>query len=403
MSDRLCPHSQADACDLVRAAAASRTTLSLMGGNTRSGFGNRIAAGAVLCSSGLSGIETYDPAEMVMTARAGTPMSLIDAALSENGQMLAFEPVDHRGMMGTRGEPTIGGVFLSNASGPRRLSAGAARDSLLGLRFVNGRGEAIHAGGRVMKNVTGLDLVKLLAGSHGTLGFVTEVTFRVLPKPETEATILLSGLDDATGAQAMAAAMACAADVSGAAHIPASVAVSGALLHPPGEASALTALRLEGLRASVSVRAAFLSARLAAFGPVSTRDADASARLWSAIRHVSRLHDRQDQPLWRVSVAPTAGHRLVAALRQEMQLDALYDWQGGLVWLRLEDGPQAELLRRSIASVGGGHATLMRASDRQRQGVSAFEPQPAPVAALSARIRAKLDPAGIFSPGKMAT
>ncbi|MCD7107477.1 glycolate oxidase subunit GlcE [Rhizobium sp. DKSPLA3] len=394
------PQSEAEACDLIRQAAEAGTALSLMGGNTRSGLGNRVAADAVLCSTGLAGIVDYEPGEMVMTARAGTPLGAIEAALSANDQMLAFEPTDHRGMMGTQGEPTIGGVFLSNASGPRRLSAGAARDSLLGLRFVNGRGVAIRAGGRVMKNVTGLDLVKLLAGSHGTLGFVTEVTFRVLPRPESEATIVLRGLDEATATKAMAAAMAQPADVSAAAHVP--QAVARTLPDAAGQAGALTALRLEGLSASVTVRSAALAARLSDFAPVDTLDAAASAGLWRTIRDVTPLQAHQERPLWRVSVAPAAGHRLIAELRQHAEVDALCDWQGGLVWLQMGGAPQADLLRRTVAALGGGHATLMRASDDARAGLSAFEPQPAPIAALSARIKAKLDPAGIFSPGRMA-
>lgn len=400
MTDHYRPQSEDEARDVIRQAAETGTALSVIGGNTRSGLGNRVAADAVLCSTGLCGVVDYGPGEMVMTARAGTPLFEIEAALSANNQMLAFEPVDHRGMMGTQGEPTIGGVFLSNASGPRRLSAGAARDSLLGLRFVNGHGEAIRAGGRVMKNVTGLDLVKLLAGSHGTLGFVTEVTFRVLPRPETQATIVLCGLDDAIATNAMAAAMAQPADVSGAAHIPraSAASLSGVL----GENTAITALRLEGLSASVAVRATSLATRLSAFAPTVTVDTAESARLWRAIRDVAPFQTFQDRPLWRVSVAPTAGHRLVAALRQEAEADALYDWQGGLVWLQMNGEPQADVLRRIIAAIGGGHATLMRASAAQRVAISVFEPQPVAIAALSARIKAKLDPAGIFSPGWMA-
>ncbi|KQS61368.1 2-hydroxy-acid oxidase [Rhizobium sp. Leaf371] len=401
MSDVHRPQTEAEACEVIRHAAGTGTALSLLGGNTRAGLGNRVQARAVLCSTGLAGIVDYDPGEMVMTARAGTPLSDLEAVLAANNQMLAFEPIDHRGLLNTQGAPTIGGVFLSNASGPRRLSAGAARDSLLGLRFVNGRGEAIRAGGRVMKNVTGLDLVKLLAGSHGTLGFVTEVTFRVLPRPETEATILLPGLDDATASQAMAAAMAQASDVSAAAHIPQALAQPFSDIL--GRKTVWTALRLEGLSASVAVRVTALAARLSAFASVETLDALASNTLWRAIRDVTPLQVRQDLPLWRVSVAPTAGHRLVAALRQQADIAALYDWQGGLVWLQMSGQPQADVVRRTIAAVGGGHATLIRASDDQRSGVSAFEPQPEPIAALSARIKAKLDPAGIFSPGRMAT
>jgi glycolate oxidase FAD binding subunit len=144
------PTSEEEAAELVRAHARVGVPLAISGGDTRSGFGNAVAASARLRSTGLTGIVSYNPGEMVMTARAGTPLAEVEAALTENGQMLAFEPMDHRPLMGTSGEPTIGGVFASNVSGPRRLVAGAARDSLLGVRFVNGRGEIVKAGGRVM-------------------------------------------------------------------------------------------------------------------------------------------------------------------------------------------------------------------------------------------------------------
>ncbi|WJR68004.1 FAD-binding protein [Neorhizobium sp. CSC1952] len=403
----LTPHSESDAAYVIRNAAAQGTKLAICGGNTRSGFGNITSAEETLSSRGLAGIVDYERAEMVMTAKAGTPVAEIEAALAENRQMMAFEPMDHRGIMGTHGasvgEPTIGGVFAANVSGPRRLVAGAARDSLLGIRFINGQGQAIRAGGRVMKNVTGLDLTKLLAGSHGTLGFLTEVTFRVLPVPQTVETVVVSGLDDAAAAKAMAAAMALPVEVSGAAHLPASVGgrfLKGALPAKADGAEA-TVLRLEGLAASVAVRAEKLAAVMEAFGPVSRLGLEESRTLWREIRDVHPYADGTQKPLWRVSVAPSAGHQLVAALRLEAGVDAFYDWQGGLVWMRMEADPEAELLRRYIRALGGGHATLMRASDAVRAGTPAFEPQPDAVAALSARVKQKLDPAGIFSPAKM--
>ncbi|OHV75822.1 FAD-binding protein [Rhizobium sp. LCM 4573] len=399
----LIPTSEVDAAYIIRTAAYEGKRLAPCGGSTRAGFGNSTEPVEKMSSRGLFGIVDYEPAEMVMTVKAGTPVAEVEAALAANRQMMAFEPMDHRGVMGTHGasfgEPTIGGVFAANVSGPRRFVAGAARDSLLGIRFVNGRGELIRAGGRVMKNVTGLDLVKLLAGSQGTLGFLTEVTFRVLPMPQTVETVVISGLDDAEAARAMAAAMALPVEVSGAAHLPASVKgrfLGGAL--PEGET---TVLRLEGLSASVAVRAEKLADAMATFGPVSRIGMDESQALWREIRDVHPYADGTRKPLWRVSVAPTIGHQLVAALRLEAGIDAFYDWQGGLVWMRMEADPEAELLRRYIKALGGGHTTLMRASDAVRASTSAFEPQPEAVALLSARVKQALDPAGIFSPGKM--
>ncbi|QRM42970.1 glycolate oxidase subunit GlcE [Rhizobium sp. BG4] len=393
------PESEDEAAALIRDHAAAGRPLAISGGGTRAGFGNMVEAEDTLRSTRLSGIVAYNPGEMVMTARAGTPVAEIEAALAANGQMMAFEPMDHRGVMGTSGEPTIGGVFAANVSGPRRFISGAARDSLLGIRFVNGRGEIVRNGGRVMKNVTGLDLVKLLAGSHGTLGFLTEVTFRVPPRPKAEETIVISGLNDAEAANAMAAAMAQPVEVSGAAHLPMTVTwrFAGGKL-PESEA---TVLRLEGLPGSVEARAEKLSKAMSAFGPVARIGEEMSRTLWREIRDVHPYADGTMRPVWRVSVAPSAGHQLVAALRLEAGVDAYYDWQGGLIWMRMEADHEASLLRRFIKALGGGHATLIRASETMRADVAAFQPQPEAVAMLSARVKEKFDPAGIFNPGKM--
>ncbi|NVD37903.1 glycolate oxidase subunit GlcE [Ensifer sp. HO-A22] len=393
------PASEEGIATVVRAMAADRASLAVIGGGTRSGLGNPVRADRVLSTRRLTGIVSYNPAEMTVSALAGTPLSEIEATLAENRQMLSFEPMDHRPVFATTGEPTIGGVFAANVSGPRRIIAGAARDSLLGVRFVNGSGDAIKAGGRVMKNVTGLDLVKLLAGAHGTLGILTEVTFRVLPKPPSSETVVVSGLNDAEAAAVMAEAMAQTVEVSGAAHLAESVRsrfIGGCL--PDGAA---TVLRLEGLPASVSIRAEKLAKALERFGAVTRLDGERTAVLWSEIRDVKPYADGTERPLWRVSVAPSAGHQLVAALRLQTGVDAFYDWQGGLVWLRMEADPEAALVRRYIKALGGGHATLVRANDGFRAAIPSFEPQPAPVALLSERVREKFDPQRIFNPGRM--
>ncbi|OAP41581.1 2-hydroxy-acid oxidase [Sinorhizobium glycinis] len=394
------PASEEGIASVVRSAAAERVTLAIVGGGTRSGLGNPVRADRTLSTRRLSGIVTHNPAEMTMSALAGTPLAEIEAALAANGQMLSFEPMDHRPIFGTAGEPTIGGVFAANVSGPRRYVAGAARDSLLGVRFVNGRGELIKAGGRVMKNVTGLDLVKLMAGSYGTLGILTEVTFKVLPIPPAAATVVISGLNDAEAAAVMAEAMAQPVEVSGAAHLPESVRgrfIDGAL-----PAGAATVLRLEGVPESVAMRAEKLVAALSRFGPGSQLDAGQTKMLWAEIRNVKPYADGTARPLWRVSVAPSAGHQLVAALRLQAGVDAFYDWQGGLVWLRMEAESEAELVRRYVRALGGGHATLVRADGEAHARIPAFEPQAAAVAQLSERVRASFDPARIFNPGRLA-
>jgi glycolate oxidase FAD binding subunit len=387
------PLSEEAAARLVHVAALTKSAVVIRGGGTRSLHATPEGTD-VLSARGLNGIVAYNPAEMTMTARAGTPLETVEAALAEKRQMLAFEPNDLRAALGTSGIPTIGGVFATNASGPRRFVAGAARDSLLGVRFVNGRGEVVKAGGRVMKNVTGLDLAKLLAGSHGSLALLTEVTFRLLPVPETAATIVVSNLNDAEAAAAMATAMSMSVEVSGAAHLPESVRgrfVGGAL--PDGAA---TVLRLEGLAASVAVRAEKLGAAMARFGAVSQIEAETTRRLWREIRDAAPYADGTPRPLWRVSVAPIAGQQLVAALRLETGVDAFYDWQGGLVWLRMESDPEAALLRRYIKAVGGGHTTLLRARPEVLAATETVQPQSDAVAALSARVKASFDPAGLF-------
>lgn len=396
----LTPTTEAQAAEIVLDHASRGQPLKLAGAGTRGEVGNPVDAATILRSTGLSGITSYNPAEMVMSAQAGTPVAEIERVLADNGQMMAFEPMDHRPIMGTTGEPTIGGAFAVNASGPRRFTAGAARDHLLGIRFVNGRGEIVKAGGRVMKNVTGLDLVKVLAGSHGTLAFITEVTFKVLPRPKRCETLVVSGLDDGAAALVMAAAMALPVEVSGAAHLPESVRwrfLDGRL--PDGPA---TVLRLEGLEASVKVRGEKLAAALGASGPVSRLDDADTTTLWREIRDVAPYADQSLKPLWRVSVAPSEGHKLVAALRLEAGIDAYYDWQGGLVWMRMEADAEEVTLRRYIKALGGGHATLVRAADQVRRAVPVFQPLAPAVAALHAAVKAKFDPQGIFNPGRMA-
>lgn len=393
------PRDEAEAAAIVRQCHADERTLAITGGGTRAGLGNPVVAESRLSTRGLSGISSYIPAEMTMSAGSGTPLSVIEAALAEAGQMLAFEPIDHRPLLGTQGEPTIGGMFSVNASGPRRLTAGAARDHLLGIRFVNGTGEIIKAGGRVMKNVTGLDLSRLLCGAHGTLGLLTEVSFKVLPVPPRVATILLSGLDDTEAATAMAAAMALSVEVSGAAHLPESVRSRFSDLK--AFEGAATVLRLEGLDASVAVRIETLTKAMARFGSCSLLDHETTLRLWREIRDVRPFCDGTQRPVWRVSLAPSEGQRLVAALRLQTGVDAFYDWQSGLVWLRMEADAEADLVRRTVQALGGGHATLMRAPDAVRATTPAFEPEPPAVAALSQRIRLRLDPKGLFNPGRM--
>jgi glycolate oxidase FAD binding subunit len=394
------PKTEAEAAEFVREAAGRGTTLEIAGGRTKRGIGQSFAADRILSTAGLSGISEYNPGELVITARTGTPMAEIEAALAEAGQMLAFQPGDWRGLFGKNGSPTIGAVAATNMSGSRRISAGAARDSLLGVRFVNGSGELVKNGGKVMKNVTGLDLVKLMAGSWGTLGLLTEISFKVLPCPETESTLAIHGASGIQAAELMAAAMGTSAEVTGAAHLPESITgrvLGGALSGKPA-----TMLRVEGFADSVAVRLDSLRAAVPASLETSVIEADGSAGLWRNLSDVAPFAG-SNKPLWKISVAPTIGHAVADSVLNKAEGAAFHDWQGGLVWLQLDDETDARagIVREAVASNGGGHATLVRASDDISVSVPVFQPQPGPVAALSERIRASLDPAGIFNPGRM--
>ncbi len=370
-----------DETDLAEAVATSRGPLRIRGGGTRA-IGCPIA-GEVLSVAGLSGIELYEPGALTIVARAGTPLAEIEAALAAEQQRLPFEPMDHRGLLGTEGVPTIGGVVAANVSGPRRIQAGACRDSLIGVRFVDGAGTVIKNGGRVMKNVTGYDLVKLMAGSWGTLGVLSEVSFKVLPATATSAVVMLDGLSDADGVAALSLALGSPYEVSGAAHAP--VGPDG---HP------VTMIRLEGFESSVGYRAGALTKRLARFGDARVEaDPVQTGAIWNWVRDVRAFHDRSGD-VWRISVTPGAGPVLGAALQAEA---LIYDWGGGLIWALMPVGTD---LRDRMGGTPG-HATLVRASEQTRAQIAPFHPEPAPLAALSEGLRQKFDPRGILNPGLM--
>lgn len=386
------PVSEAEAQAVIADAAARTERLRLVGGGTKSDIGRPAQDEATLCATGLTGVTLYEPAEMVIAARSGTPLVQIQALLGEKGQMLPFEPLDHRGLMGTEGEPTIGAVAAINNSGPRRINSGAARDSLIGVRFVNGRGEAIKSGGRVMKNVTGLDLVKLMAGSWGTLGLLTEVTFKVLPVQERVATLVFTGLSDAQGIEALSAALGSPFELTGAAHLPARI----------GDAQSRTAMRIEGFSKSIDYRIGELARLLRRHGKPEILDGEAGADLWRSVRDVAPLSEPREAAIWRISTAPTRGPDLVAAVAQQRPARWFYDWGGGLIWLATDaSGDAGAQVIRAATKAEGGHASLIRAPDAVRAAVPVFAPLPEPLMRLTAGIKAAHDPAGLFNPGRM--
>ncbi len=387
---RLEPASEVAAAEAVRELAATRQPTRIEGGATRLSIGRPVQTAATLSTRHLSGITLYEPAEMVIAARAGTPLRELEETLAAKGQMLPFEPLDHRVLLGTTGEPTVGGMVAGNHSGPRRIQAGACRDALIGLRFVNGRGELLRAGGRVMKNVTGLDLVKLLCGSWGTLGLLCEATFKVLPAPEDTLTLVFSGLSDRTATALMCEAMGTPFAPSAAAHLPAGI---------DGPA-ARTLLRLEGFRESIRYRADRLAERLAAHGRPERLEAEASRVLWRRVRDAAFLAEPRERAVWRLSLPPKLGAEAVERIRAARDCAAFYDWSGGLVWLATDEAEDAgEAVIRAAARAAGGHATLVRGSLALRARIAPFEPPSEPIARLEAGIRAAFDPYGIFNPG----
>ncbi|WEK52263.1 MAG: FAD-binding protein [Candidatus Kaistia colombiensis] len=390
MTSILLPDNEAEIEAIVHEAAQSGSALAIHGGGTRP-IGRPVHAERTLSTQLLTGITLYEPSELVISARAGTPLSEIQETLAANRQRLPFEPIDYRHLLGNHGTPTIGGMTASNSSGPRRIHSGSARDSLIGVRATTGRGETIKSGGRVMKNVTGYDFVKLLAGSWGTLGVLTEVTYKLLPEAETERTLLLTGLSAERAVAAITAALGTPFEVTGAAHLPATDGMP-----------TRTVLRLEGFDASVGYRTDRLEQVLKPFGSVETVAAEASRVLWKSIRDVEALEVPRDAAIWRISVRPTDGPKVGEQLVAQLGSRVLYDWAGGLVWASApsEGDGGASVVRGAVAAVGG-HAMLVRGSPALRASVPVFEPEAPGVAAMSRLIKATFDPAGVLNPGRM--
>ena len=383
-------------------ARMAKTPLEVTGGGSKQRIGRPIQTAASVSSKAMRGITLYEPTEMVMAARAGTPLTQVETALAERGQMLAFEPLDYGPMLGVEaGQATIGGVFAANISGPRRVALGAARDHLLGVRGVNGRGEIFKSGGRVMKNVTGYDLCRGLAGSWGTLAVLTEVTFKVLPAPDETGTLILFGLPDEIAVEVLCTAMASPYEVSAAVHL--QPALAARLEHSGlrSQGKAVTALRIENFAKSVAYRKGRLKDLLKAYGTIMDLERGASQQLWSELRLLSVLRGG-DGPIWRISTGPTAGPKVVAAISSFMDCRAFYDWSGGLVWaevLPTTDAGAADV--RRVIAAHGGHATLIRAEPNVRAAVDVFQPLEAGLDRLSRRLKAAFDPAGILNPGRM--
>ena len=417
MAESLAPTDADGLADAVRWAVAGEHPLEVLAGGSKQTLGRPVQSAATVSLAAFDGIVDYQPSELVLTAQAATPLATIEAALEAERQMLAFEPADYGTLLrapggadlratggatlSAPGGATLGGALACNLSGPRRIKAGAARDHFLGMHAVSGRGERFKAGGRVVKNVTGYDVCKLLAGSYGTLALMHEVTVKVLPAPERTRTVLVFGLEPAAALDALGAALGSAHEVSGAAHMPAEIAARSAVSYVSGAGAAVSAVRVEGFPASVEARCEALRALLGRFGAVEELHSKNSATLWREIRDVRAFAD-DGRPLWRLSVPPASGAAAAARVAEEADVRALFDWGGGLLWLAVDGAPDAgEVAVRAAAAAAGGHATLVRADAPTRAARAVFQPQATGLAALTARIKRAFDPTGVLNPGRM--
>jgi glycolate oxidase FAD binding subunit len=387
---------------LVAEAADTRTPLEVMGRGTKREVGRPVQSGAVLSTESLTGIVLYEPSELVLVARAGTPVAQIEQVLAEHDQEFPFEPIDLGPVLGFgRGQGTIGGMVATNFSGSRRVLSGSVRDHVLGVQAVNGSGETIRAGGRVMKNVTGYDLGRALAGSWGTLAVMTEVAIKVLPAQREVRTVLCFGLADPNGIEALCLAVGTPFEVSGTVHMHAELAERLSDQEIANAGASVTAIRVENFPASARYRSSRLKQMLQAYAPALELDTLRSRAFWDEIKTL-KMFQKADRPLWRISTVPTAAAKLVHNLARKIDVRVLYDWSGGLVWLEtppISDAGAVEI-RRNLAEIGG-HATLIRAEAPARAAIDVFQPLDKPVMALTASLKRAFDPVGILNPGRM--
>ena len=397
-----------DVEQVVRAAVANEQPLEIIGRGSKRSVGQPMATNAVLDLSTLNAVTSYEPNELIITVQAGAPLADVLSLIDSKNQQFAFEPMNTAPLLGTSEVGTIGGMIGAGLAGPRRIKAGGARDHLLGAQAVSGFGDSFKAGGKVVKNVTGYDLCKLLAGSWGTLAVMTEVTLKVMPKPETECTLILRGLDEAVANRAMTAALGSPFDVSAAAHVPSSAFRSGdrsGLRELGAAGQATTLLRLEGIAASVAHRVTTLGKLMAPFGTADMIEDAASAALWASIRDVRPFAADGALgawPVWRIVCPPASGVALGERLARETGGDVIYDWGGGLIWAAVPPKPDAHAaMLRERVNAAGGHATLLRAAEDIRRNIDVFHPPPDGLAALGERVRHSFDPKHILNRGRM--
>ena len=389
--------------EMVSWVVAEGDTLEIVAGGTKRALGRPMKTDHVLDVSRLAGIVEYEAAELVLTAQPGEPLALINAELAKKRQMLAFEPPDWRALLGAEGEQTLGGVIACNLAGSRRVRAGSARDYILGFSAVNGFGEIWKAGGKVVKNVTGYDMCKLQAGAYGTLSALTEVTIKVMPKPETACTVVLHGLADEVAIPVLANALNSPFEVSGAAHLPATAARRSKVSVVAAGLGAATVMRLEGPRPSVVYRTTALESLVGRGARLNEAETEA---FWSEVGAVQPYLAQGSRIVWRLCPTPSHAPSVAYSILSGLQSAEFYfDWGGGLIWLSLdseEAGPDAGAgIVRPVVKTAGGHATLVVAPEAVRASVPVFEPLSAGLAQLTARVKSGFDPRGVLNPGRM--
>lgn len=376
--------------DAVRQAATERKVLRLRGGGTKDFLGQCLQ-GEVLDTRGYAGIISHEPTELVITARAGTSLAEVEAVLATKGQSLAFEP-PHFGP-----GATVGGMVAAGLSGPARASVGAVRDFILGARFINGKGEDLTFGGQVMKNVAGYDVSRLLAGSWGTLGIITEVSLKVLPVAPAEATLMCAGLAQAEALELL--------HRWGGQPLPlnASAWVHDTTAQP---AQDMLFVRLRGAVAAVESAVGVMTADAQVLGAQVTRMDNAQvAADWVASREQTLpffTAPSDDACLWRLSLPQTAPVINVPDLQPYAQY---IEWQGAQRWLWAPASAEAQL--REAAQRAGGHATLFRQSADRRatlamtEAVPVFTPMSDVLQRIQRNLQQQFDPHGVFATGRM--
>lgn len=402
MNTPLRPAADWELANVIADAAARRVPLEVNGAGTKRTAGRPVQAGAQVMLRGMIGTMLYEPNELVMSVRAGTSVAEVEAQLAQSNQMLPFEPLDLGPLLGKdAGQGTIGAVFATNLSGARRVYSGAARDHLLGVKAITGHGELVKSGGRVMKNVTGYDVARGLAGSWGTLALMTEVTFKVVPKPEATATLVLFGLPDEIAIEVLCKVMGTPYEITGAMHIQQTPASRLWQSQVRGGGKSATVMRLEAPPKSISYRTEKLRQLLKAYGELHSIDTAGSLEFWQEIRTLTVAHGSTN-PLWRISTAPRLGAAVVAAIQSYMPVEAVYDWSGGLIWLEVPASADAGATDiRRVLALHGGHATLVRADAAVRSAIEVFHPLDPGVERLTRRLKQTFDPAGILNPGRM--